>query len=130
MEFAFSAEQEQFRDSLARFLKDKSPPRAVRRLMATAEGFDADVWRQACGEVGLAGLHLPEAYGGAGYGPVELGIAMEEQGRTLKPSAAAAAVGTRAKLAGVASRPPVSVEKICPKPIFVKSSEENTSLLL
>ncbi len=83
MEFAFSAEQEQFRDILARFLKDKSPPRAVRRLMATAEGFDADVWRQACGEMGLAGLHLPEAYGGAGYGPVELGIAMEEQGRTL-----------------------------------------------
>jgi alkylation response protein AidB-like acyl-CoA dehydrogenase len=83
MEFCFSPEQEQFRESLARFLRDRSPTTAIRKLMETDTGHDPVVWRQLCGELGLAGLHLPEEVGGSGYGPVELGIAMEEQGRAL-----------------------------------------------
>ncbi len=83
MEFAFTAEQEQFREIVGRFLTDKSPTTAVRRLMDTEEGYERQVWQQLCGELGLAGLHIPEAYGGSGFGPVELGVAMEEQGRAL-----------------------------------------------
>jgi alkylation response protein AidB-like acyl-CoA dehydrogenase len=83
MEFCFSPEQEQFRESLARFLRDRAPTTATRKLMDTEAGYDPAVWRQLCGELGLAGLHLPEEVGGSGYGPVELGIAMEEQGRAL-----------------------------------------------
>ncbi|MBI1181750.1 MAG: acyl-CoA dehydrogenase [Alphaproteobacteria bacterium] len=83
MDFSFSHEQEQFRDSLARFLRDKSPTSAVRKLMATDRGYDPAVWRQLCDDLGVAGLHLPEDVGGSGYGPVELGIALEEQGRAL-----------------------------------------------
>jgi len=41
------------------------------------------VWRQLAGDLALTGIHIPEIYGGAGFGPVELGIAMEEQGRAL-----------------------------------------------
>ena len=83
MDFKFTEEQDQFREVVARFMSDKSPPTAVRRLMATDDGVDQEIWRQACGELGLAGIHLPEAHGGAGFGAVELGIAMEEQGRSL-----------------------------------------------
>jgi alkylation response protein AidB-like acyl-CoA dehydrogenase len=83
MEYSFTAEQEQFREIVARFLKDKSPTTVTRNLMATDRGYDEDVWRQMCQELGLAGIHIPEAYGGAGFGAVELGIAMEEQGRAL-----------------------------------------------
>jgi len=83
MEFAFTDEQQQFRDVIRRFLSQRSPTTEVRRLMATAEGFDPDVWRQLADELALTGVHVPEAYGGAGFGPVELGIAMEEQGRAL-----------------------------------------------
>jgi len=83
MQFAFTDEQEQFRDVVRRFLAQKSPTTEVRRLMATAEGYDPDVWRQLADELALTGVHIPEAYGGAGFGPVELGIAMEEQGRAL-----------------------------------------------
>ena len=83
MDYKFSEEQDQFREVVARFMSDKSPPTAVRRLMATEDGMDREVWRQACGELGLAGIHLSEAHGGAGFGPVELAIAMEEQGRSL-----------------------------------------------
>ena len=83
MEFAFTDEQDQFRSVVRRFLADKSPPSAVRRLMETADGFDPAVWRQLADDLALTGIHIPEAYGGAGFGPVELGIAMEEQGRAL-----------------------------------------------
>jgi alkylation response protein AidB-like acyl-CoA dehydrogenase len=83
MEFAFTDEQDQFRAVVRRFLSDKSPTTAVRRLMETADGYDPDVWRQLAGDLALTGIHIPEVYGGAGFGPVELGIAMEEQGRAL-----------------------------------------------
>ena len=40
IQFAFTDEQEQFRSAVRRFLNDKSPTTEVRRLMATAEGYD------------------------------------------------------------------------------------------
>jgi alkylation response protein AidB-like acyl-CoA dehydrogenase len=83
MEFAFTDEQDQFRDVVRRFLSDKSPTTEVRRLMDTADGYDATVWRQLADDLALTGIHIPETYGGAGFGPVELCIAMEEQGRAL-----------------------------------------------
>jgi len=83
MEFAFTDEQDQFRSVVRRFLSDKSPTTVVRRLMETPEGFDPAVWHQLAAELALTGIHIPELYGGAGFGPVELGIAMEEQGRAL-----------------------------------------------
>ncbi len=83
IQFAFTDEQEQFRSALRRFLADKSPTSEVRRLMATNEGYDPEVWRQLSAELALPGIHIPEQYGGAGFGMVELGIAMEEMGRAL-----------------------------------------------
>jgi len=83
VQFAFTDEQEQFRSAIQRFLKDRSPTTEVRRLMATAEGYDPAVWRQLSEELALPGIHIPEQYGGAGFGMVELGIVMEEMGRAL-----------------------------------------------
>ncbi len=83
MDFAFSAEQDEFRDTLRRFLEEKSPSSEVRRLMETREGFDRGVWKQMAGELGLQGLHIPESYGGQGFGFLELGIVQEEMGRVL-----------------------------------------------
>ena len=83
MIFSFTDEQEQFRSVVQRFLKQKSPITEVRRLMETDEGYDPDVWRELSEDLGLPAIHIPEAYGGAGFGPVELGIVMEELGRSL-----------------------------------------------
>ena len=83
MNFAFSSEQEEFRQSLRRFLADKSPAAEVRRLMETDEGYDPQVWKQLADQLGLQGLAIPEEFGGAGATPVELGIAFEEMGRAL-----------------------------------------------
>ena len=66
----FNDDQQQFRDVVKRFFTDKSPISAVRHLMADDAGYDAGVWQQLSAEVGLAGAHIPQAYGGYGFGPV------------------------------------------------------------
>jgi alkylation response protein AidB-like acyl-CoA dehydrogenase len=83
MDFAFSDEQEELRRTVRAFLADTSPETEVRRLMETPEGFDRALWRRMGTELGLQGLAVPEEYGGAGCGPVEVGVVMEEMGRAL-----------------------------------------------
>ena len=83
MKFSFTDEQQEFRSVLRRFLEDKSPTTEVRRLMETDEGCDPDVWRQLSRELGLTAIHIPESYGGQGFGIGELAIAVEEMGRAL-----------------------------------------------
>ena len=83
MNFAFSDEQEELRQTVRRFLEGKSPSAEVRRLMETTEGYDAAVWKQMGQELGLQGLHIPEEFGGQGYTFVELAIVLEEMGRVL-----------------------------------------------
>jgi alkylation response protein AidB-like acyl-CoA dehydrogenase len=81
--FAFSEEQEELRQTIRRFLDDKSPSTEVRRLMETVDGYDEAVWKQMGQELGLQSLHIPEEYGGQGFTFVELGIVLEEMGRVL-----------------------------------------------
>jgi alkylation response protein AidB-like acyl-CoA dehydrogenase len=83
MIFTFTDEQTELAATLRRFLQDKSPSSEVRRLMATEQGYDPQTWAQLAGQLGLQGLVIPEKYGGAGAGPVELAVACEEMGRAL-----------------------------------------------
>jgi alkylation response protein AidB-like acyl-CoA dehydrogenase len=62
---------------------------AVRGLLASAGGAGGAggaAWGRLCREVGVAGLAIPERYGGAGGGTAEVGAVMEELGRELMPS--------------------------------------------
>lgn len=83
MQFSFTDEQQEFRSVLRRFLEDKSPPTVVRRLMETEAGWDRAAWQELNQQLGLTAVHVPEEYGGQGFGPVELGIVLEEMGRAL-----------------------------------------------
>ena len=83
MQTEFTEDQETFRETVTRFLQDKSQPAEIRRLMETDSGYDQEVWNQLASEVGLAATHFPEEYGGYGFGPVELGIVSEAMGRYL-----------------------------------------------
>ncbi len=103
MEFAFTDEQSHFRDMIARFCRDKSPPATVRKVLDGDGGFDRALWAQVCGELALVGLHVPEDRGGVGFGPVELGIVMEEFGRSLIPVPYLSSVLASAALARVES---------------------------
>jgi alkylation response protein AidB-like acyl-CoA dehydrogenase len=83
MYFSFSPEHDDLRSAVRDFLADKSPEAEVRRLMDTADGYDPAVWRQMARQLGLQGLIVPEEFGGAGFGYVELLVVLEEMGRAL-----------------------------------------------
>lgn len=83
MNFAFTEEQDELRASVRRFLEEKSPIATVRRSMELLDEINEPLWTQAAEQLGLCGLAIPESYGGLGYGTVELGIVLEEFGRTL-----------------------------------------------
>ena len=83
MKFSFTAEQEEFRGVLRRYFEETSPSGVVRRLMETPAGWDREDWGLLNTRLGLAGVHIPEEYGGQGFGWVELGIVLEEMGRAL-----------------------------------------------
>jgi alkylation response protein AidB-like acyl-CoA dehydrogenase len=83
--FAFSAEQNQFRDMVSGFFAARSPMGRVRELIGLGLPLDRDTWQALARELGAQGIHVPERAGGSGFGAVELGIVMEEMGRHLYP---------------------------------------------
>ncbi len=80
--FSVSEEQKALRSAVADLMTRHAGEAQVRTLMATDTGFDPKVWDELAA-MGLTGLLIGEEYGGAGAGPVEMGIAMEEMGRVL-----------------------------------------------
>ncbi|MFF8280363.1 acyl-CoA dehydrogenase family protein [Streptomyces lateritius] len=86
MDAASTAEQDEIRRTLRELLTKHSGPAEVRAAVATPEGYDTGLWHRMSGTLGLAGLALPEEYGGVGCGPAELAVALEETGRALAPS--------------------------------------------
>ncbi|MFU8815194.1 MAG: acyl-CoA dehydrogenase family protein [Pseudomonadales bacterium] len=101
-QLSFSDEQRQFRDFVARFFREQSPVARARELMLSEAGYDPELWRRLGGELGLTGVHVPEAYGGQGFGAVELGIVLEEMGRVAYcgPYFGSAVLATYALLEG------------------------------
>ncbi|MEY2417890.1 MAG: hypothetical protein QOG90_570 [Actinomycetota bacterium] len=83
MNFAFTEEQDELRNSVRKFMEQKSPSATVRELMETTDGYDKAVWDQMGNQLGLQGLAIPEEFGGSGYSFIELGIVLEEMGRAL-----------------------------------------------
>jgi alkylation response protein AidB-like acyl-CoA dehydrogenase len=80
MNFAFDDEQAALRDGLRAFVAASWPVAESRRL---AGGREPAVWQRLTGELGVAGLAIPEELGGQGGGFLELGIALAELGREL-----------------------------------------------
>lgn len=58
----------------------------TRAAMVSADGFDRGLWTRLCTEIGVAGLGIPEEYGGLGAGLAETGVVLGELGRALTPS--------------------------------------------
>jgi alkylation response protein AidB-like acyl-CoA dehydrogenase len=85
MNFAFSEEQEELRRLARKWLADKSPSPVVRSLMETERGYDAAMWTEMA-QMGWQGMAIPEEYGGAGFGQLELAVLFEEMGRSLLPA--------------------------------------------
>lgn len=101
MRLVFTEEQEELRRSLRRYFEDRCPLGEVRKVMESRDGFDRDLWKRMADELGLQGIAVPEAYGGAGFGAVELGVVFAEVGRALVPAPflSSVALATEALLA-------------------------------
>ena len=83
MALGVTAEQDELRASVRRFLADKAPLGRVRELMETQDGIDRAVWDQVGAQLGLLGLAIPEEYGGGGFTFAEQAIVLEELGAAL-----------------------------------------------
>ena len=68
----------------AQILGDRCTQTRLSELEKQGDRFDHDLWREL-GTAGLLGLPLPEEYGGAGLGILELSSLLEEAGRVVAP---------------------------------------------
>lgn len=84
MDFSFTPEQDEAAELAAKILGDRATNERQKAVEATGTRFDAELWREL-DEAGLVSLALPEQYGGAGLGLVELARVLVEVGRTLAP---------------------------------------------
>jgi alkylation response protein AidB-like acyl-CoA dehydrogenase len=84
MNFGFSEEQELLRKTARDFLGEHAPVKLAREHLEGEPRFARDLWKRMA-ELGWLGLAIPEAFGGAGLSVIELGIVIEELGRTLAP---------------------------------------------
>jgi len=84
MNFDFSDEQKQLRDEARKFLAEKCPPKAVRTVLDGKQPYDRELWK-GLAEMGFLGVAIPEKFGGAGAGHLELCVIAEEMGRALAP---------------------------------------------
>ena len=84
MDFEFSDEQAMLREVFRDTLRDHSSPEKVRAIADGGLDVDPKLWSLGA-ELGWTGLAIPEQYGGAGQGLVELCIAAEELGRAITP---------------------------------------------
>src|SRR6201992_3650752 len=84
MNFDFSDDQKQLRDEARKFLAEKCPPKAGRVVLDGKEPYDRGLWK-GLAEMGFLGVAIPEEFGGAGAGHLELCVVAEEMGRALAP---------------------------------------------
>lgn len=85
MNFDFSPDQKVLREQTRKFLTDHSGSAQVRRILETDAPYDEALWR-GMAEMGLMSTAIPEVYGGAGFGYLELCVIAEELGRSLAPT--------------------------------------------
>ncbi len=85
MQFAHSEEQQLIRASARSLLSERAGGAQRRATLRLPGGYDPQLWRTFA-ELGWMGLAIPQAYGGAGLGWVELCLLQEEQGRLLVAS--------------------------------------------
>ena len=79
MEFVFTEEQQMIRETAKGYFVENATSARTRRAMA-ADGIDRDLWTGFCQDLGLAGVTVPEVYGGAGLGQVEFALLAEAAG--------------------------------------------------
>ena len=100
MNFAFTEEQDELRETARAFLAEHAGPEQLRAAMASDRGWDDGLWKQLGSELGWTAVHIPDAYGGLGLGYVEFVALLEIMGEQVvcSPYFATLALGANALL--------------------------------
>jgi len=98
--FELNDDQRELREFVRAFLERHAGPEAVRAAALDGDGFAREAWERLTGEMELTALAIDPERGGAGASFVEVGIALEELGRTLLPVPYLPTVVAAAALAG------------------------------
>lgn len=96
MHYALSEEQAELASMVRALLDKRADSLAVRAAAESDTGYDATLWSTLTEQVGVAALHVPEEYDGAGFGFFETAVVLEELGRSLAPTPLLASVVTAA----------------------------------
>src|SRR6476646_10731876 len=80
MDLTFDDDQLLLAESARQLFERTYTTESAREAEEQPEGFSADLWKQAV-ELGWPGIALPEDWGGAGYGALELAVLAAELGR-------------------------------------------------
>jgi acyl-CoA dehydrogenase len=99
MALVLDEEQSLIQDTAREFCTARAPVAQLRALRDAQDptGYDPATW-QAMAELGWAGIAIPEAHGGTGFGWQALGLILTETGRqlTASPLLATVAIGSAA----------------------------------
>src|SRR5882757_8991847 len=84
MDFGLSEEQRQLKDSARAFLGGECPTPALRKIMASEDGYPRELYAEVA-KLGWSGLIVPETFGGAGLGMLDMAMILEEGGFAAMP---------------------------------------------
>jgi alkylation response protein AidB-like acyl-CoA dehydrogenase len=108
MAMTLTEEQQLLLDTATQFFQERAPVSELRKLRDSkdAVGFDRGLWKEMA-DLGFAGIMISEKYGGSDFGPVGLGLVLEQAGRTLAATPLVSTVlvcGSAVQLAGNAAQ--------------------------
>ncbi len=84
MNFEFSEDQKLVQKTARDYLAEHSGLEVCRAVLESSKPYDSGLWKGAA-EMGWLGAAVPEQFGGAGLGYLELVLIAEELGRALAP---------------------------------------------
>jgi alkylation response protein AidB-like acyl-CoA dehydrogenase len=84
MDFALSEEQELLQQTVRSYVEKECPAALARQIFDGERAHVATLWRGLV-EIGVAGLVVPERFGGAGLALLDLALVAEELGRGVVP---------------------------------------------
>jgi 3-oxocholest-4-en-26-oyl-CoA dehydrogenase beta subunit len=106
MDFALSDDQVSLQQLARQVLTEQVTTERLQELEAASQPvYDRELWK-ALAAAGLTGVAVPEEYGGAGLGFVELAVIFEAVGRSVAPVPAVATLTTAYVLGRAASARP------------------------
>jgi len=85
VDLLYTDDERTLADAVRSLLADRAPVTGLIKRVEQPDTYDAGLWRTAAAEIGLAGLLIPEALGGAGASYREAAAVAEEFGAGVAP---------------------------------------------